>query len=203
MVLATDGGGGWYSNDPEPPPDAIVRLRHDEWHSGLDELGVPSDRRHELGFPDGGLAHREAEITDRIIGLLNALAPAQVFVTTPYDLHADHRALSRATCRAVAAIGAQGIAPELFAYSVYPAAGLWPDGHPGDATAASTAVQLVRSVPGLVRDRALLLRSPGAAAAKGRAIAAHASQKRLLDGELRYVWGSDVELFRSLDPSSV
>ena len=200
VAVATDGGGGWYSTAPEPPADEIVRIRHDEWHRGLDALGVPPGRRHELGLPDGDLDDHDEEAVRSILELLEEYRPDQVFVTAPDDLHADHRSLCGAAVRAVASTGDR--APELFAYRVYPATGLWPEGHPDDATAAATALQLARSVPTLVRDRALLLRAPAAAASKRRAIAAHASQRRLLDGELRYVWGTDVELFRPLDPSA-
>lgn len=203
IALATDGGGGWFSTDPEPTAGEIVRIRRGEWNRGLDDLGVPADHRYELGFADAGLTGHEAEVADRIAALLVDLAPAQVFVTSPDDLHADHRALSRATCRAVRSVYGTGPAPELFAYRVYPATGLWPQGHPGTASAAATVAQLVRSVPVLLADRALRLRAPAAAPAKVRAIVEHASQKRLLDGELRYVWGTDVELFRPLDPASV
>lgn len=202
IALATDGGAGWFSTDPEPAAEEIVRIRHREWNRGLDALGVPADHRYELGFADAGLADHEAEVSNRIVALLVDLAPSQVFVTSPDDLHADHRALCRATCRAVRSVHGTEPAPEVFAYRVYPATGLWPQGHPGEASAAATVAQLVRSVPVLLRDRALLLRAPAAAPDKVRAIAEHASQRRLLDGELRYVWGTDVELFRPLDPAS-
>jgi LmbE family N-acetylglucosaminyl deacetylase len=202
VALATDGGGGWYSIEPEPAAEEIVRLRHGEWHAGLDILGVPAGRRFEFGFPDAGLTDNEAGATERIAGLLIDLAPSQVFVTSPDDLHADHRALARATCRAFATSYGTGPAPALFSYRVYPGAGMWPDGHPGEATLARTALQLVRSVPRLFQDRALELRAPSASATKARAVAVHSSQKRLLDGELRFVWGTRTELFRPLDPAS-
>jgi LmbE family N-acetylglucosaminyl deacetylase len=201
VALATDGRIGWFSTDPEPPAGDIARRRHDEWHRGLDTLGVPAGHRHEFGFPDAELDGHEAEAATLIAALIDELAPAQVFVTAPDDLHADHRALSRATCRAVAAGGRRGPTPEVFAYHVYPAAGLWPIGHPGRPSALSTAVRLVRSVPVLVRNRVLLLRAPAAAPSKRRAVACHASQRRLIDGQLHHVWETEVELFRPLDPS--
>ncbi len=203
VALATNGAGGWYSTDPEPTAGEIVALRHAEWHRGLDILGIPADRRFELGFADAGLADQESAAADRIAALLDEVAPSQVFVTAPDDLHADHRALARAAGRALIALsGGDRACPALFTYHVYPAAGLWPDGHPGEATLVGTTLQLARSVPRLARERALAFRAPAARVAKARAIAAHVSQKGLLDGELRYVWGTDVELFRPLDPAS-
>jgi len=203
IVLASDGRGGWYSHEPEPAPDAIVVVRHDEWHRGLDALGVAKGARRELGLPDGGLKAHEAELTARIVRLLEEYRPRQVFVTSPDDLHADHRALGRATCQAVVdvygpASATPGAVPALFAYRVYPAAGMWPDGHPERATL--TILRLVRSFRRVVADRAWGFRAPESVAAKRDAIAAHASQETLLGGELRYVWRADVELFRPMAP---
>jgi LmbE family N-acetylglucosaminyl deacetylase len=205
VVLATDGRGGWYSDEPEPSPEDIGVLRHAEWHRGLDALGVGTNARQEFGLPDGGLEDHEAELTARIGRLLEEHRPAQVFVTSPDDLHADHRALGRATCQALVdaygpASGGSQVAPALFAYRVYPAAGIWPDGHPGEARSVLTILQMVKSAPRMVADRAWEFRASDSGAAKREAIAVHASQKKLLDGELRYVWSADVELFRPLAP---
>ena len=204
VVLATDGRGGWYSSDAQPGPDEIAVVRHDEWHRGLDALGVARDARVEFGLRDGGLDQIEVELTARIGRLLEERRPEQVFVTSPDDLHADHRALGRAAHQAVVDVfgcgpEASDRAPALFTYRVYPASGMWPEGHPGEATLAMTAGQLVRSLPRLLADRAVEFRGPESAAAKKEAIVAHRSQQKLLDGELRYVWGDDVELFQRVD----
>lgn len=201
VVLATDGRGGWYSSKPEPGPDEIAVARHDEWHRGLDALGVARDARVEFGFRDGGLEENEVELAARIGRVLEERRPQQVFVTSPDDLHADHRALGRATRQAVVdmfGFGRKDRAPAVFTYRVYPAAGMWPEGRPGETTPAMTAGQLVRALARLLADRAVEFRGPQGVAAKTEAIMAHGSQKKLLDGELRYVWGDDVELFRRL-----
>ncbi len=203
VVLATDGRGGWYTGDPEPPPGEIAKVRRLEWHRSLDALGVPKSSRYELGLPDRGLEEREAELTSRIVPLLADHRPDQVLVSSPDDLHPDHRALGRATCQAVVDVYGLGAAtgnggPELYGYRVYPAAGMWPHGHPGEAGLVATVFQLARSVPRLVRDRASGFRAPEFVPAKVNAIAAYISQENLLQGELRYVWGTDVELFRTL-----
>jgi LmbE family N-acetylglucosaminyl deacetylase len=217
VALATDGRAGWYSAMPRPSPDVIVDIRHHEWHRALDALVVPEDARFELGFPDGELSDHEIEMAGCIGELLGRLSPSQVFVTSPDDPHPDHRALARATRRAVdehksdgAGLRAggdgtrserrHGATPQVFIYRVYPGTGLWPQGHPPRATLAKTALQLCRrSVLDLVRARPLVLREPRSVSAKAAAVEAHQSQRQLLAGELRYVWRTGVELFRPMD----
>jgi len=46
------------------------------------------------------------------------------------------------------------------------------------------------------------VRAPQFGGVKRSAVRAYASQRRLLDGELRYVWQSDVELFSPLAPTT-
>jgi LmbE family N-acetylglucosaminyl deacetylase len=206
VAVATDGGGGWYSSRPRPAPDDIIEIRHGEWHRALDALGVPRAGRFELGFCDGGLADHEDQVADRIGDVLRSVRPAQVFVTRPEDPHPDHRALARATRRALAQTYDAGSAPrpvgprpEVFTYRVYPGEGLWPGGRPADVTAGASLVQLARSILGLPGRRPLGFRAPGSTSAKVAAVEAHDSQRKLLDGELRYVWGKDIELYWPMD----
>jgi LmbE family N-acetylglucosaminyl deacetylase len=200
VVLATDGRRGWFADGPEPAADAVARQRLAEWHRALDALGVPAAARHTLGFADAELGDHEDEAERRIARLLAALAPDRVFVSAPDDLHSDHRALARATCRAVVGAPATEPRPELVAYQVYPDAGLRPAGRYDEASTCRTLIRMARSMPRLVSDRALAVTAPDAVMAKSRAVAAHASQKLLLDRELRHLWRGDTELFRSLDP---
>ena len=129
------------------------------------------------------------------------------------DPHPDHRALARAVHRVVDEVygdpsdasdtevtdhrsnHAATPRPQTFTYRVYPSEGIWPGGRPVQPTAVATVVRCVRSFLGLPRRRALLLRAPGSAATKAAAIGAFDSQSRLLRGELRYVWDTDVELY--------
>jgi LmbE family N-acetylglucosaminyl deacetylase len=221
VALATDGGGGWYSATPRPTPDGIVEIRHGEWHRALDALDVPNAGRFEFGFPDGTLSDHEGEVAQRIGDLLRSLSPCQVFVTKPYDPHPDHRALARATNRAVIDVygsatgpGPYGVReaipgdqlhgspPEVYTYRVYPGEGLWPNGHPPRASLAMTFLQFARSVFGLIRRRPLILRAARSGSDKTAAIEAYESQRKLLDGELRYVWRTGVELYRPMNVRS-
>jgi LmbE family N-acetylglucosaminyl deacetylase len=201
VAVATDGRHGWHSLSPRPAPDDIAEIRHREWHRALDVLTVPRAGRFELGFPDGELSDHESDLADRIADLFRIVRPTQVLVTKGADPHPDHRALARATGRAVSQIyGGSSLSPigprpAVFNYRVYPTEGLWSDGRPPRASTRTAILQLLRSVLGLTVRRALLFRAPELKPIKASAIEAYDSQSKLLSGELRYVWGAGVELF--------
>jgi LmbE family N-acetylglucosaminyl deacetylase len=195
VVLATDGGLGWFGDGPAPTPARLAAVRSAEWHAALDAMGVPTDARHELRHPDGGLADHEAAAASELAGIVTAVAPDQVYLPAPDDLHADHRALARATLAAVGALDSAA-RPALWTYRVYPEAGLWPDGDSGGSSAAGAAWRLVRSAPTLVRHPDRALHAPGSVAAKRLAVDAYVSQRRLLGSGVRSVWGTGIELFR-------
>jgi hypothetical protein len=69
-----------------------------------------------------------------------------------------------------------------------------------------TLLQLARSVFGLIGRRPLIMRAARSRSDKMAAIEAHESQRKLLDGELRYVWRTGVELYWPMnvhsDPTS-
>lgn len=210
VAVATDGSGGWFSSKPRPTPHEVVEIRHDEWHRALDILDVPKPLRFELAFPDGALSDHEAELADRICTLLTSVRPSQVFVTGSADPHRDHQTLARAARHALhqmetsePAAGhddvVRGPRPQLFTYRVYPVHGLWPDGLPSHVSFGAITVRFVRSTLGLLRRRPLRLRCPVAVPQKTAAIGSFASQRRLLDGELRYVWRPEVELYWPID----
>ncbi len=110
-----------------------------------------------------------------------------MFLPSPDDLHADHRALARAALPGRRVRCRRRPVPALFAYRVYPEAGLWPAG----ATSARRPLRSQRWRAGPVgpraslRDRDLALHAPDAGPAKARAIAAYVSQSRLLGSACR------------------
>lgn len=195
VAVATDGCRGWFSPTPRPAPDEIAAIRHLEWHRALDALTVPRADRVEFGLPDGELPGREDELVDRIVELVAAVSPTQVFVTKSGDPHPDHQTLARAARRAVARIDRR---PRLFAYRVYPGEGLRSGGDRSRLSVATAAARFAGAFLGR-RDRALLLRAPEFVSTKAAAVAAYDSQSRLLAGELRYVWGTGVELYWPMD----
>jgi LmbE family N-acetylglucosaminyl deacetylase len=217
VAVATDGSAGWHAARPRPSPQEIAEIRHHEWHRTLDVLGVPPGDRFEFNLPDGGLSDHEDELAREIDGLLRRVRPSQIFVTGVGDPHPDHRTLAWTVRRVVDQVYGSGFdvpkgeivdgsrdrsmgpRPQVFTYRVYPGAGIWPAGRPAQATAVATAVRCVRSVLGLPRRRALLVRAPHSVATKVAAMGVYESQMRLLQGELRYVWDTDVELYWPMD----
>jgi LmbE family N-acetylglucosaminyl deacetylase len=213
VAVATDGRGGWYSAMPRPDPNHIAEIRRREWHRALDALGVAPADRFELEFPDGELIHHEDELTEKLCNLFRRVRPSQVFVTRSGDPHPDHQTLARAARRAAhqiydpgsgvpdtdlaegSSLGTPKSRPRFFTYRVYPGEGLWPEGRPPRVTIGAVVALLGRSILRLTTQRPLLFRAPAIAAKKVAAIDAYDSQSRLLKGELRYVWGKDVELY--------
>jgi len=92
--------------------------------------GEARDSARELGlgepqfwrFPDRGIAPGDARLRRAIAGALRELEPDTVMVTSPVDLHPDHRSLALATQRALRrrlALGLRRQAPSwLAAYEV-------------------------------------------------------------------------------------
>jgi LmbE family N-acetylglucosaminyl deacetylase len=213
VAVATDGCAGWFSAAPRPDPDDIVEIRRREWHGALDALGVSRADRFELEFPDGELSEHEDELTNRLGELFRRVRPSQVFVTSSGDPHPDHRTLTQAARRAADQIAGAprttsgqaselrvlGSPPQLFTYRVYPGEGLWPDGRPSRVTVGTAVALVARSISSLTRRRPLLFRAAGSAATKAAAIDAYDSQRKLLAGELRSVWGTGVELYWPLE----
>jgi LmbE family N-acetylglucosaminyl deacetylase len=213
VAVATDGRAGWFSTMPRPDPNAIAEVRHREWHQALDALGVPPADRFELEFRDGELSDHEDELTEKLGDLFGRVRPSQVFVTRSGDPHPDHRTLARAAGRAADRMSdsnsgllrtplAEGSTlpvspsrPQVFTYRVYPGEGLWSEGRPSRLTVGAVVALFFRSISRLTTRRPLLFRAPAIAATKVAAIDAYDSQRRLLAGELRYVWGAGVELY--------
>jgi LmbE family N-acetylglucosaminyl deacetylase len=213
VVVATDGNSGWHSVAPRPSPDDIVEIRHNEWHRALDALGVLQANRFEFKFPDGELDDHEVELTERLCELFRRVRPLLIFAPRPGDPHVDHRTLARAVGRAVRQVYESGpesftkpttdrsnsngvrMRPRVFTYRVYPGEGVWPHGRPSRIGVRALASLLFGSISTLTRQRPLLFRAPQCAATKAAAIDAYDSQRRLLGGELRYVWGKGVELY--------
>jgi LmbE family N-acetylglucosaminyl deacetylase len=113
VVLATDGGLGWFGPGPSPDRREVAAVRSREWHTALDHLGVEPQARHALGLPDGALADHEDAAVDRIAVLVADRRPSLVVAPSPDDLHADHRALAREARRVAASPGGDGHHPEV------------------------------------------------------------------------------------------
>ncbi|MBI5435355.1 MAG: PIG-L family deacetylase [Planctomycetes bacterium] len=110
VVIVTDGAAG----APEPPRADIARTR-EAWRADIArtreaesraaaaELGL-SDVRF-LGLADGALG-ADAGLCAKLAAELLEFAPEAVYLPSPFEYHADHRALSAAAASVVAESGA-------------------------------------------------------------------------------------------------
>ena len=88
LVVLTDGARQGDAGEREGEVLAAAR-----------ELGVPPPELWR--FPDRGLAARLPALVRAVAAALRRLAPDTVLVTSPVELHPDHRAAALATQRAV------------------------------------------------------------------------------------------------------
>jgi LmbE family N-acetylglucosaminyl deacetylase len=101
LGVATDGAMGY------PHPDQAVTIaetRHQELATSCTRLGIPCDRVHEMGLPDGELialrgVHRRADgrhggLGRALTALLRRVRPRVVFGPNPADVHPDHQAVA-------------------------------------------------------------------------------------------------------------
>ncbi|AHH97943.1 PIG-L family deacetylase [Kutzneria albida] len=97
LVVASDGEAAFPELEAEDRAE-LGRRRRRELAEALAELGVHDAEVHWLGLPDSGLAHHEAELTERLRELL---ADADCcLLPWPGDPHPDHRAVAGAALAA-------------------------------------------------------------------------------------------------------
>ena len=92
LAVATDGSKGGTL-----PADDLSTLRARETALALSPLGAGAPIM--LGFPDGEL-RADAELEERLKGLIRDSAADLIMTHAPNDYHADHRALSAAVLQA-------------------------------------------------------------------------------------------------------
>jgi LmbE family N-acetylglucosaminyl deacetylase len=124
VVFTTDGRGG---EPTTAPPEAVVAARHAEALAALTVLDVAEEHVHFLSGEDGRLrdfaGEERATIERELDAVLDAVAPAEVFVTYQYDNHPDHRATFELVTAAVArATERQGRTIALYQYPIW---GFW------------------------------------------------------------------------------
>ncbi len=92
VVHATDGAAG----DPEGRHENVVGIRRAEAAAAAAALGlgVPES----LGFPDGGLRDRFAELVTAVRALFRESRPALLYTFHGGEFHPDHRAVAEAAC---------------------------------------------------------------------------------------------------------
>lgn len=104
-LLAVTRGEACYPGHPRWTPERLCAMRADELVRAAAVLGVEAKAIHPLGFPDGGVAAREAPLGETLCAQLDA--GDHVFCTAPWDGHPDHEAAGRATVFAAHRAGAR------------------------------------------------------------------------------------------------
>jgi LmbE family N-acetylglucosaminyl deacetylase len=149
-------------------PERLAALRRDEMLECAARLGLAPEDVRWAGFVDGDIAEREDDLM-RLIGTLIAeLRPQEIYATSPWEGHADHAVVGRATRRALAG---SGCAATLFEYPVW----LW-DTWPLRRGARITS--LVQAMGMAIGRRVHLVRTDSSLPTKLHALQAHASQLR-------------------------
>lgn len=113
VVFVTDNSG---SHPGLIPGKTMSRLRRAEALEACGVLGVPMERLHFFGFPDGAAAQQVEAMTEQLTRLIQSEAPEQLFVPHRRDMLADHVAVSRAA--RLAATRAKSAA-EIWEYPVW------------------------------------------------------------------------------------
>lgn len=134
IAVVTDGRMGW---DDPAGRDALIATRAVEMEKASLAVGVPRERLHRLGFPDGSLhlhqgcrmeAAGESGGMGRVLTrLLRQIRPGAVFCATEADLHPDHRYTATETAMALAwasgaiwqELGTPIAWPRLWHYAIY------------------------------------------------------------------------------------
>lgn len=117
VVVLTDGRAllGRFGIDRDPSPEEVSRMRKDETRRAVNIL---TDGRAEvrfLDFENERLIAQQAEATRQITAMLAELKPAELYVPSPFEGHAEHVAAHQIASDACAASGACG---EMFEFIV-------------------------------------------------------------------------------------
>jgi LmbE family N-acetylglucosaminyl deacetylase len=104
IVEMTDGA----ASHREIEPQRLKAIRAGEALEASTVLGVPRTDVIMLSFPDGALASRTEEATERVGAILDRLRPKEVFVPYLHDVHEDHVATNRIV-RAALTAQARGV----------------------------------------------------------------------------------------------
>lgn len=158
-VVSVTDGEACYADDPAWPATRARHVRRAELDGALSALGVDGSGLVRLDLGDGRVRDREAELEARLT--VHLQREDTVLTTWRFDGHPDHEACGRAVRRVAAAIGAHHVEYPVWAWH-------WIDPAHGDAR--------LRGASGLVL-------SPGARAAKCRALDAFVSQRARDRGE--------------------
>lgn len=203
VAVFCDGWAG-YSRPEEAA--GIVERRRQETLAAYGALGLAPQRIHRFDYPDFSvwpwlgwhLPGGQEGATARVLPLLRRLQPTRLLVPNGYREHIDHEATYRAGAYDGPQVGdailaGLGLAPAIRSYLQY---AVWGDFAPEDGLLAGT--------PSIRANRAIVA-PPAVEERIGRALAAFASQQRVIAGMLearrrRVQGGQALELYLAFDP---
>jgi N-acetylglucosamine malate deacetylase 1 len=119
VIFITDGSAShiWH---PQFSQGEIAPVRQQEALTALKALGVEAEQVHFLNHRDGKLKwldqDEHQQILDQLVQLIQAHAPAEIYVTHRYDRSNDHEITFNLVKTAIAV---SGLHPELFEYAIW------------------------------------------------------------------------------------
>ena len=169
VVIVSDGA----ASDPAPlPPAELIVLRKEEARRAVTRLGLrPTDVRF-LDVPDTKVGEHIDEVADRLVELINELAPEQLLIPISCEGHPDHDATNVAAREAARRAGFTG---QILEYGVWfwthwP----WTKGYgakdQADRRTLRDPLDRIREV------RPLIVAAKGYRSRQAHALAAHSSQ---------------------------
>jgi LmbE family N-acetylglucosaminyl deacetylase len=172
VVIVADGRHAQRASS-QISPARLAEIRAEEAVAACAELGVAREHVVQLGHEDTRVAHHEERVTDRLGALLREVQPEEVLVVSGLDHHIDHRAVNRATHRALARWSEEPVVREYPVWS-------WIDGPWLDQAARRSfgrATHLVsQPLSTFLAGRPTVVVTADHIDHKRRALAAHASQ---------------------------
>lgn len=173
IVFVTDGGR---SHGPLVEVDELARRRQAEALAAAAVMQVDPGRVHFLGIGDSRLTAHAGTARQQIAAIIAARQPAQVFVSSGHDHHADHLAANAIVHAALSDVAARVPVYEytVYLWSRWPWCGTSPAGveYGGPQALLHGSRMTLRF---MLRFRRFV-RTEAVLADKRRALAAHASQ---------------------------
>jgi LmbE family N-acetylglucosaminyl deacetylase len=92
VVIAADGRYAYPST--KLPVETLIEIREEEARQACAILGLPPENIAFLRFEDLRLSDHRGVLRDRLLDVLGAMNPEEIFVSSIIDNHPDHRVLA-------------------------------------------------------------------------------------------------------------
>jgi len=129
IIVLTDGSQlfvAQFGTESDPPPSEISNRRKRETERTVAHLGANPQNIRYIDIQDGNLSHKVDYAADIVASAIRELNPVQVYVSSGFEIHPDHRAANTVVKQAYTQL--TGNKPDLWEYCVGPG----PDFGPGD-----------------------------------------------------------------------